>query len=772
MAEETGKQEKSEKDDDLLQDALERAQICTDYYSTEYSRGSEDVSFALMGDQWPDEIKSKRQKEGRPCLTENRVHASILQVINSMRQTRPAIQVNPIDSKADVETARVMKGIVRNIETQSCADNAYDTAALNAVSAGYGWIRVNTQYADDESFDQEIKIERVANFSTVMLDPNSKELDGSDAEYGFIFTDTEHEAFEAEYPDAEPISAEGYGSTDGWYSDESVRVAEYFYKEYEEISIVQTPQGIMKKDDAEAAGLDILQERVVKQPKIKWCKFTGCEVLEETDWLGKYIPLVPVYGEEVNDDGRRKFLSLVYHAKDPQRRFNYWLTAGTEIVALQPKAPFVGMVGQFKSAARKWAQANNETYAFLEYDPVKLPDGTYAAVPPQRQPAPQGSPAMYQETLSAADGIKAALGIFDASLGANGNEKSGKAILARQAQGDNSTFHFVDNLQTSIRHVGRILIDLIPKVYTGQRIMRIIGDDGSKAMVPINQPVIKQAKGNYAPAGNNPSQAFFNLGVGKYDVIATVGQSAVSQRRESAELLQSMMTALPQTIPVLGDLFVKNLDLPESEQIVERLRKLFPQMQDDGDPNAQKLQQADQAIKALQNQIEQMGQALDAKKQKTDAETQAELEESKAKTEKTYAEADKIKADADKARADAELARAQAADAIASAQAAGLTPEHVAEVIRTIAELEAMSKDTAEAVHHILTAEEMRQAAPPPAPVPIAPPVVQSPQEEVVEALKKKKGKKSAKYFDAEGNPTDKPPAEAIKFDASGKMVK
>ena len=695
----TENEEKKQSDQDILQEAKDRAALCREHYFSEYKRGQDDIRFAMHGEQWDEEIKNKRMKEGRPCLTENRVHTSILQVINSIRQSRPAIQVNPVDDNSDVETARILKGVIRNIEQVSGADNVYDTAALNAITAGYGWIRVLTQYADDEGFDQEAKLVRVPDFSSVMLDPNSRELDGSDAEYGFIFTGIEHEAFEAQFPDSEPVTLDGYDANSGWADEKTVRIAEYFRRCYRTKTLVKTAQGAMPKEEADYLQLEVLQTREIQEPYIEWYKISGKEILEKTDWVGKYIPLVPVYGEEVIVDGERKYFSLVTHAKDPQRRYNYWLTASAEIIALQPKSPYVGVSGQFKSSGSKWARANNETFAYLEYDVVKTPSGQEIATPPQRQMPPTGSPAMFQEMMAAADGIKATLGIFDASLGAQGNEKSGKAILARQAQGDNSTFHFVDNLQTAIRHVGRILIDIIPKIYTGPRIMRIIGDDGSESRVPINQPVVKQGANAYAPVRlGEPAQAFFDLNVGKYDVVATVGPSYVSKRRETAEMLQSLMQAIPESAKLFGDIFVKNLDIPEAEIIVERMRRVNPIMQDDKNPLAEQLQQATAALQAAQAQTAQMEQALKAKREKDGAEVNAEIEKSNAEVKKIEAETAKIMADI----------------AALNAQPGGLKMEHMAEVIRTIAQMEIELKDTADAVDAILSHTESQRATLPP----------------------------------------------------------
>lgn len=681
-------------DQDLLDKAKKHFRVCEDFYNDEYKRGQEDVDF-LLGDQWDESIKAKRQKEFRPCLTENRVLPFAHQVINDIRQSRPAINIIPVDNQSDVETAKIMRGMIRNIEAQSSADNVYDTAAWNGLSAGYGWIRVNTKYVDETSFDQELEIIRIPDFSSVMIDPNTKNMDGSDAEYGFVYEDMTREAFKEQYPDANQMPFDEYDGKDNWCMENTVRVCEFFYKSYETKTIYLLESG--ETVETLPKGQKAVSERMVRIPSVKWCKLTGAEIIDKTDWPGKYIPLVPCYGEEVWQDGRRKCFSLIHQAKDPQRRFNYWLTASTELIALQPKAPFIGITGQFATDGNKWAKANNETYAYLQYDPVELPDGSFAAVAPQRQMPPTGSPAMFQEMMAAADGIKSSIGMFNASLGQTGNETSGKAILARQAEGDNATFHFVDNLQSAIRQVGRILVDVIPKIYSGPRIVRIIGEDDSKMSVPINQAAVKAQGGNMLPVqpGQVPD-AFYDLNVGRYDVVATVGASYATKRQETANMLQAILQADPTTFPILGDIFFKNLDIAESDIIVERLKKLNPAMNDDEDPQAAQLQQAGQMIEAMQMQLAQMDQALNAKREKDQAEVNAELQ-------KTQAEIAKI---------EAETVKIQAEVAAAMAQTGGITPEAMQEIVATIAALEEQSNDTADAVDILLQAAEGAQPQP------------------------------------------------------------
>lgn len=641
-------------DKKLLETAKKRFKKAHEFWSPIYEKGRDDVKFAF-GEQWDESVKKRRQQEGRPCLTVNRVLASVRQVTNDIRQTRPAINVRPVDDNSDVETAQIYQGLIRNIESVSNADTAYDSASFNAITAGIGWLRVSTDYADYDSFDQEIKIERVLNYESVLLDPNTKAMDGSDAEYGFVFDDMSRSDFEETYPDADPVSFDEYKDGE-WAKQDTIRIAEYFYKIYEYKVLALTSEGTMPEDEAKEKGLEVIQTRKSKVCKVKWCKLTGAEILEKTDWMGMYIPIIPVYGDEVVIEGKREFQSLIRNAKDPQRMVNFWTSASAEVIAYQPKAPFIALEGQISGAdSKKWQNANNESFSVLTYKPVDLGGGQIYAQAPQRQMPPQGSIAMLQERNVAIDDIKASLGIFDASLGARGNETSGKAILARQVEGDNATFHFVDNLSTSIRHLGRIIVDLIRKVYTEPQVIRILGEDDKPVNVPINQVAVKAGK-NYYPikSGKQGEKVMLNLGDGKYDVICSMGASYASKRQEAAAAMVELTRAVPEFGRVAGDLMVKAMDFPDADKIAERIKKTMPPEivggEDEQNPEQAMVMQAQAQIMELNNQIAQMQQALEAKavneEQKTAIEAQKlQLEEQKIAIESAKLELDKVIAD-------------------------------------------------------------------------------------------------------------------------------
>jgi hypothetical protein len=563
-----GMSNKTLADSDLLQEALEAFAAAEEAWRDNFKDGEDDIRFARLEEQWPDDIRMARAKDRRPCLTINRLPTFIRQVVNDARLNKPSIKVQPQDSRADPETADIYSGLIRNIEASSDADVAYDTAIECAAGNGFGFFRVNLRYACDDNWDQDIVIERIGNPFSVYGDPNSTAADSSDWNSCFVTELIPRKAFEQRWPDADPIDwAASSDLPEGWREGDMVRVAEWWTREPVRRKIVLLSNGEVvdladyeaNRGACDAAGLKVVgQPRTVASHKVVQRIMTGVQVLSTTPWAGKFIPIIPVYGDEVNLLGKRHFRSLIRGAKDAQRMFNFWRTASTELVALAPKAPFIGRKGSFESDVAKWETANSESHAFIEYD---------GANPPQRQPF-SGVPAgALQEALNAADDMKAIIGLYDASLGARSNEISGVAINARKREGDVSTFHFIDNLSRGIRHGGRVIIDLIPHVYGVGRVVRILGLDGQPSAVPL---------GAHAAGPSSGVERIFDLAVGKYDLVVQSGPSFTTRREEAAVQMTELIRAYPAAAPVLGDLLAQNLDWPGADEIARRLKMLLP----------------------------------------------------------------------------------------------------------------------------------------------------------------------------------------------------
>lgn len=615
----------------------------------------DDFEFARLGEQWPQDVKRARDREGRPCLTINRMPAFIRQVTNDVRQNTPSIKFHAASDDASDEVAEVLDGLARNIEYTSDADVAYETALDHAVTGGFGYFRISIDYAYDDSFDKDIKIELIKNPLSVYPDYTSTKCDSSDWDHCIVTDLLTHDEFERRWPDKTPSDWSDQIDSK-WFFEDSVRIAEYWCREeiskpillMTDGSVIDEQTLIAQKDVFEVQGITVKDQRTTKSHKVTQYLMSGNDILETVDWPGVYIPIIPVYGDEFMFEGKRHFLSLIRHSKDSQRMFNYWRTTSTELVALAPKAPFIGAVGQFTTDANKWETANTQSHAYIEYDPVG------GMPPPQRQPFAGVPAGALQEAMNAADDMKSIMGIYDASLGAKSNETSGKAILARQREGDVSTFNFIDNLSRAIRHAGRILCDLIPKVYSTERIIRVIHQDGTNEDIPINQefmPTPNQKVG--MNSGDNEQQEFaqamakmYDLSKGKYDVTVETGPSYTTKREEAANQMMMFMQSMPNAAPLIGDLLAKSLDWPGADDIADRLQAVLPPEVKGQNPQVMQMQQQLQQMQMASQQMQQQAQqAITQLQQQLEQEKQDKaIELAKLQNDHYNAETNRIKA--------------------------------------------------------------------------------------------------------------------------------
>jgi hypothetical protein len=632
--------------EDLLETARKRFDLAEEAWRESKKLALEDMQF-LAGDQWPEAIRKERESDGRPTLTINRLHQHVKQVTNDGRQNRPSIKVYPVDDNADVETAKILQGLIKHIETNSGADVAYDRGLDCAVKGGFGFWRVVTDYCDPLSFDQEALIKSIRDPLSVTFDPHSTEPDGSDANFAFITDDIPHEEYKATYPDSDLSKHSDWSrlqhEVPGWMSDSTCRIAEYFYKDFKEVELVLLSDGQVYDAADLAAGLpigpeglplEVVQKRVSKIPIIKWAKINAVEVLEETEWPGRWIPIVPVYGDEVVLGGKRVLEGIVRHGKDPARIYNFNVSAEVEAISLAPKAPFVGMEGQFEGYEHQWATANRKNYAFLQYKAKTLANGQ-PAPPPQRMSTEANTMAITNSRMQSADDIKATTGIHDASLGARSNESSGIAIQRRNQQAQTANFHFIDNQTRSMRHTGRILVDIIPKIYDTARAVRIIGEEGDQQVVQVNAVV--------------DGQETYNLGAGKYDVVCEVGPSYATKRQEAVQTMLDLTKAYPQLMQIAGDLWLKQMDIPGAKEIAERVKKTLPPgLAEDDEKNKKpippevqaQIQQMSQMIEQLTAAANESSEALKTKKLELESRERIEFKKLEVQVELKRAELD------------------------------------------------------------------------------------------------------------------------------------
>jgi hypothetical protein len=579
--------EKSDnKDADILATAKQRFEYSLSASSHNRERAKADIRFAAASpdDPWQWDPKTVQNRGNRPMLTINKMPQHIRQVTNDIRQNRPSIRFRPADSKADPEVADILMGLVRHIEANSDADVAYDTAAEHEVTHGLAYIRVLADYIGDKSFDQDIFIGRVKNPYRCYDDPDIQDPAGADRKWFFVEEVLSEDDFKAQYPDCDPIDWHFVSGTGDWYNsgDKKVRVCEYF-------EVVEKPATLLLWQNGEASfkgdklpdGVFVgelpVKERKTTKKVVLWRKITGQEILDTKEFPSKYIPFARVVGNEWEVDGKTYISGLVRNAKDSQRMYNVAQTAIVERVMQAPKAPWTAPADAVEGFEKQWQTANTANHSYLPYNHVD-DQGNPIPAPTRVQPATV-EPGLAQVANGAADDIKSETGQYDASLGQRSNETSGKAIMARQREGDTATYHYIDNLARGVRHIGRIILDMIPHIYDTQRVARILGEDGgaSNATLDPNQPqAITEFKDD-----EGAMQRIFNPNVGTYDVYATTGPSFTTRRVEAVEAMTQMTQANPELWRVIGDQLVMNMDWPGAEEMAERLKlTLIPEVRE------------------------------------------------------------------------------------------------------------------------------------------------------------------------------------------------
>jgi hypothetical protein len=386
---------------------------------------AEDDLRMKVGDQWPSEIRELREKEKRPTLTFNRLHQHVAQAVGDIRKAPPSIKVRPVED-SDVEGVEVMDALFKHIQDNSNASVAYETAYEHMLGSSFGFFRVLIDYNKPDAFDQDILVKRIDNPFTVYIDPYTKEQDRSDMRYAFVTELVPQDEFEERYPDAEPIDVEINSLFDDrelWIQENSVRLAEYWSREPVKKTIVQMSNGSVhyldeiEKDEELRTALDsigayVVNEREVDTYVVKQRVMNGVEFLEEKEWPGCLIPIIPVMGREDYVNGELRVFSLIRHAKDSQRMYNYWRSAEAEIIGLQPKAPYMATEKQIEGYEDMWEEANHQNFPYILFNPDAKNPG-----PPQRQQTPQVAAGMMGASQACIEEMRAATGQHEASFG-------------------------------------------------------------------------------------------------------------------------------------------------------------------------------------------------------------------------------------------------------------------------------------------------------------------------------------------------------------------
>jgi hypothetical protein len=597
-----------------------------EWFQASESEDSEDRNLALEDSrfcdeedgQWQEDVKRKRK--GLPNYTFNKVAGAVDAVVGDWRQNRARIKVVGFED-GDVEAAEVRTGLIRQIENISDATTAYDIAFECSVGA----FRVCTDYVSPDSFDQDILIQQIKNQFTVYWDPLAQTFSKSDGRYMIVCVDKPRKEFEKEYGDVADFSGIGVG-TQQWVNEDSVRVAECWYKKPTKKTLLKLSDGSTQYEEDIAPILDELSAKGVTVKKSRdvvvdeiWCaKVGGNRVIEHKKWAGSLFPIVLVFGKSYVIDGKDRRRGIVRFAKDAQRSYNLQRSVAIERVALAPKAPYLVTEKMVEGHETQWANANLLPYPYLRYNPdPSAPGGKPAREPPADMPV-----ANMQLAAMDADDIKSGTGQYDASLGARSNETSGRAIAMRERQGDVATFVYQDNMIKALKYCGQVIVDLIPKIYDGERVVRILGKDGGEKFVKINEQVLDVDTGNYITKNDMQS--------GKYDIVVDTGPNYATQRVEAADSMIRFAQAIPQSLPVIGDLLADAMDWPNKDQIAERLRATMPpNIVNAGVKGDDKIPpQAKAAIAQMQAEMQKMQQFIDQGMQQYQA-MQAENEQIK-----------------------------------------------------------------------------------------------------------------------------------------------
>jgi hypothetical protein len=603
-------------DEELLKEALERFDQSEAAYSEWRREAAVDLEF-VTDRQWSETARSTRELSGRPCYTADRLTPAVRMIVNENRQNRPSIKVSP-KSGGDEDTAHVITGLIRDIESVSNADTAYDVASEYSVKCGLGYFRLGTEYESDDTFDQSLRITAVNDPLTVYPDPSHAETDGSDMEYCFVVKDLAEETYRRLYGSTKLAalpSWKGSESPGPWAGPGSVRVAEYFYREHEEKALYHVARfrlnsiGELQYDEEavtdvkptdeeiESKAVLLLNTRTVDVVKVKCCVLNGKEVISKTEFPGSHIPVFMVKGEETFVRGKRVTMGAIRRARDAQRIVNFCLSSQMEALDLSTKAPWIGAAGQFDGYEKEWQQSNSRSYAYLEYN-QRDADGKDAP-PPFRGTADVPIGAINTTRLAADADIDKITGIFDAARGERSNETSGVAIIARKQQSNVSTLNYYDNLVRAIRHLGRVIVAALPTFYDTQRVVRVLKPTGEQEMVAIN---------SYLEDGKK-----HDFSCGEYGVLVKTGASYSTKREQLVEDGMGIIAAYPAAAPLIADLLVSASDFEGARDLAARLKTQVPPevLAATGEDGSVK-GDPKQALAAAQGQLAKQGKDLEA----------------------------------------------------------------------------------------------------------------------------------------------------------------
>lgn len=646
--------------DPVIAEARKRWNKCDEAEDVQRKRIVVAKKFRAL-DQWPDAIKIQREGGGsiagqppqppRPCLVVDRLSQPVRQISNVIKNADFGFDVMPAGAGADTETAEIFKGYLRRVQNQARGESPVEWAADGAIEGGLGWFRLRTEYVHEtwdgtpteDLFDQELRMERIANNLTVYCDPSATKPTRSDAQFMFVTEDMDRDEFERKYPKADFRGLEEFeatGDNQGWVSDESIRIAEYWRIVYKDQPYYWLRDGSIHEGEA-PTGADVRMSRVMRVPTVKMSKINAVEELEKFDWAGSKIPLIPVLGEELNVDGKPVLRGIIEMGMDAQRMVNYTYSGAIEIYALaSKKAPMIpgAAVSNYKAI---WDTRNIVNYSYLPFDPWDSEGRQLPAPLLDTTDAPiQASVALMQVSE---DAIKASTSTGDASLGnTNPNERSGKALAELKTQSDLANSNYPDNVRRAYIYAATLMLEIIPKITRPGQILHIIGMDDEPKQVMVGKPFKPGPNGIPQPAPDDITAEiakvkgslykFYDLNNGTYHCTVTVGKATATRQQEGAQALSAIIPHLPPEMQakIIPD-YIKQLSFPGAQAIAEKLEP-------PSDMDASIPPQIQAQLQQLQQQNQQLQQALQTDQVK--AQVQVQAAQIKAQTDAANAQQD------------------------------------------------------------------------------------------------------------------------------------
>ena len=650
----------------FLDQALRRFQMAVDAEAYNRLEGLQDTLMVDGDGQWDDDIRGRRQRKKRPCLTLNRFIPMIAHVANEQRQSRPSIQIDPVGGGADPESAQIRQGLIRHIEVTSNAETIYDTAFERMIEKGWSWFRIVTEWESPTSRYQVIKIEGFTNDFCVYADPTSEDPTRKDMKWAFVVYDMPRGEYLQQYPRSKAAGLTAFASigdeAPGWITTDSVRVVEYYYMEeqvgdvvyvigqadgvwmdeieerdglwYDKAQLAAMDSGLLEPEAVLPIPVEVdedgqLQGRKSTRMRPKWAKINAVEILDGDkgddsgantagrEIAGKYIPLIMVSGRERVVKGQRRLAGMVRNNRDAQRIYNYMASGFVEMVALAPKSPFIAAIGQIEDFKQIWDSLNEDNWPFLPYKPRDV--AGQLVPPPQRQDYKIAESVVgYLQGLREFDNIiKIGFNIFDPTLGSPRSDQSGRAVAALQSRSDSANMNWLDNMRRSIVHAGNVMLEMLAVIYDAARVVTIVRPDNERQEVLINQEFVADPR-----TGKVKN---YDMATGKYSVTVSIGEYA-SKRQQAVQALGDIAKNVPQVALPLLPLILENLDTPfarEAAAIVKRLQP--PELQESGSPEQMQAQftALKQQHAMLIDALERANHVIETKE--IDAETKKEV---------------------------------------------------------------------------------------------------------------------------------------------------